>query len=64
MIDFAMLREEIQTPLKPSEIRKLKNTTKENNMYCSLQPNFTGYNCVCSCILDGINYYIHEKKQD
>jgi len=61
MIDFGMLREEIKKPLKESEIRELKKSTKEKNTYCSLQPEITGYVCLCSCILDGIAYYIHEK---
>ncbi|MEE3000809.1 MAG: hypothetical protein VX693_12875 [Pseudomonadota bacterium] len=61
MIDFGMLREEIKNPLKESEIRELKKSTKEKNTYCSLQPEITGYVCLCSCILDGITYYIHEK---
>ena len=64
MIDFAMLREEIKTPLKPGEIRELKNTTKEKNTYCSLESDLVGYNCLCSCILDGVNYYIHENEMD
>ncbi len=61
MIDFGKLREEIKNPLKEFEIRKLKKSTKEKNTYCSLQPEITGYVCLCSCILDGITYYIHEK---
>ncbi len=61
MIDFGILREEIKNPLEPSEIRKLDASMKEKNTYCSLQSDITGYVCLCSCILDGITYYIHEK---
>jgi hypothetical protein len=61
MIDFGMLREEVKRPLGHSEIRKLKATTIEKNTYCSLQSEVNGYNCLCSCILDGITYYIHDK---
>ena len=62
MIDFGMLREEIKNPLGSSEMRKLEASTVEKNTYCSLQPETTGYTCLCSCILDGTTYYIHEKK--
>jgi hypothetical protein len=61
MIDFGMLRQEIRSPLNPSEVRKLKSSTLEKNTYCSLQPQISGYVCLCSCILDGIKYYIHER---
>ena len=61
MIDFASLRAEIKKPLQELEIRELKGSTKEKNTYCSLQPEVKGYACLCSCILDGITYYIHEK---
>ncbi len=61
MIDFGMLRQEIRNPLKPSEVRELKNSTLEKNTYCSLQLQVSGYVCLCSCILDGIKYYIHER---
>ena len=61
MIDFRLLREEIKVPLKLSEIRELKKSTLEKNTYCSLQPEISGYVCLCSCILDGKKYYIHEK---
>ena len=36
-------------------------STIEKNTYCSLQPEISGYVCLCSCILDGKKYYIHEK---
>jgi hypothetical protein len=61
MIDFGLLREEIKVPLELSEIRELKKSTLEKNTYCSLQPEISGYVCLCSCILDGKKYYIHEK---
>ena len=61
MIDFGLLREEIKVPLELSEIRELKKSTIEKNTYCSLQPEISGYVCLCSCILDGKKYYIHEK---
>ena len=61
MIDFRLLREEIKVPLKLSEIRELKKSTLEKNTYCSLQPEISGYVCLCSCILDGKKYYIPEK---
>lgn len=62
MIDFTMLREEIRVPLELSEIRKLRKTTKEKSTYCSLQPNLIGFVCLCSCILDGLTYFIYEKE--
>ena len=57
-----MLRKEIKNPLGSSEVRKLENSTLEKNTYCSLQPEVSDFNCLCSCILDGVKYYIHEKK--
>jgi len=62
LINFAALRNEIKQPLKPMEMRKLQVATKESGNYCSLEPSMPGYSCLCSCILDGITFYIYEKK--
>ncbi|OUT77187.1 MAG: hypothetical protein CBB83_08300 [Rhodospirillaceae bacterium TMED23] len=62
MINFAALRDEVKKPLKHMEMRKLHIATKEKDNYCSLESSMPGYLCLCSCILDGITFYIYEKK--